>query len=63
MTIPVDMMTDEWMDEFERNFAVLRTNRNNDPIVASSSNTDTTTQDKSRTETNLQSQPVTDSCT
>jgi hypothetical protein len=63
MTIPTDMMTEEWMDEFERNFSVLRTNRNNEPTVASSSNTDTTAQDKSKTETNLQSQPETNSCT
>ena len=62
MTIPVDMMTDEWMDEFERNFSVLRTNRNNDLIVASSSNTDTTVQDKSKTQTTPQSQSETDPC-
>ena len=63
MTIPTDMMTEEWMDEFERNFASLRTNRNNDPIVASSSNTDTTAQDKSKTQTTPQLQTETDSCT
>ena len=62
MTIPTDMMTEEWMDEFERNFASLRTNRNNEPTVASSSNTDTTDQDKSKTQTTPQSQPETDSC-
>ena len=62
MTIPTDMMTEEWMDEFERNFASLRTNRNNEPIVVSSSNTDTTDQDKSKTQTTPQSQPETDPC-
>jgi hypothetical protein len=62
MTIPTDMMTEEWMDEFERNFASLRTNRNNEPTVASSSNTDTTAQDKSKTQTTSQSQPETDPC-
>lgn len=62
MTIPTDMMTEEWMDEFERNFASLRTNRNNEPTVASSFDTDTTDQDKSKTQTTPQSQPETDSC-
>jgi len=58
MTIPIDMMTEEWMDEFERNFSVL--SRSN---AASSSSTDTTAQDKSRTETTPQLQIETESCT
>lgn len=46
-----DMMSEEWMDEFERNFSVLRTACNNEPTVDSSSNTDKQPQQQSKTET------------
>jgi hypothetical protein len=62
MTIPTDMMTEEWMDEFERNYASLRRICSNKPIVASFSNTDTTAQDKSKTQTTPKPQSETDSC-
>jgi hypothetical protein len=29
MNEPVDMLSEEWMDEFERNWGLLRTDRNN----------------------------------
>ncbi len=58
MTIPIDMMTEEWMDEFERNFSVLSRS-----TTDSASNTDTAVQDKSRIETTPQLQIETESCT
>jgi len=58
MTIPIDMMTEEWMDEFERNFSSVSRS-----TVDSVSNTDTTVQPQSRTETTPQSQIETESCT
>jgi hypothetical protein len=56
-----DMMSEEWMDEFERNFSVLRTVRNNEPNVGSSSNTDKQHQQQSKIQTNPQSQIETES--
>jgi hypothetical protein len=43
MNEPIDMMSEEWMDEFERNWGLLRTDRNNPSGVLKdpSSNTDT----------------------
>ena len=54
MTIPTDMMSEEWMDEFEQAFS---------SISASFANTDTAAQDKSKTQTTPQLQIETESCT
>ena len=58
MTTPIDMMTEEWMDEFERNFSSVSRS-----TVDFASSTDTKAQDKSRTEATPQSQIETESCT
>lgn len=49
MNEPIDMMSEEWMDEFERNWGLLRIDRNNpsDVITESSSSTDTDNQQRS----------------
>jgi hypothetical protein len=46
MSEPIDMMSEEWMDEFERNWGLLRTDRNNpsDVLKDPSSSTDTDNQ-------------------
>ena len=54
MNEPVDMMSEEWMDEFERNWGLLRTDRNNpsDVLKDPSPSTDTDNQHRnSRTAT------------
>jgi hypothetical protein len=54
MNEPIDMMSEEWMDEFERNWGLLRTDRNNPSGVLKdpSSSTDTDSQHRnSRTAT------------
>lgn len=51
MNEPIDMLSEEWMDEFERNWGLLRADLSNDLIKTtdSSSSTDTDSQHKSST--------------
>jgi len=53
MSDPIDMMSEEWMDEFERNWGLLRTDRNNpvDAIKDPSSSTGTDNQRKNSSTT------------
>lgn len=53
MNEPIDMMSEEWMDEFERNWGLLRTDRNNpsDVVTDPSSSIGTDSQHKSNSTT------------
>lgn len=53
MSDSIDMLSEEWMDEFERNWGLLRADLSNDLIetTASSSSIDTDSQHKSSTAT------------